>query len=43
MSRAAFKKMISDSGKDENTFFLEILEILTGKKPTNRIWQPIVQ
>ncbi len=43
MSRAAFKKMISDSGKDENIFFLEILEILTGKKPTSKIWLPIVQ
>jgi len=37
----AFKKMIDDSGKNENEFFLYILEAMTGKKPSSEIWKPI--
>jgi len=37
----AFKKMIEDSGKNENDFFLYILEAMTGKKPSPEIWNPI--
>lgn len=38
----SFKKMIEDSGENENVFITNILEILTGKKPTVTIWKPII-
>jgi len=38
----SFKKMIEDSGENENDFMINILEILTGKKPTKNIWKPII-
>ena len=36
-----FKKMVEDSGEEENDFILNILETLTGKRPTAAIWEPI--
>lgn len=38
----AFKKMIEESGEEENDFILNILEVLTGKKPAENIWKPII-
>ncbi len=37
-----FEKMIEDSGEKENDFIINILEVLTGKKPTDNIWQPLI-
>ena len=41
IGRIAFQKMIDDSGQDENQYFLMILEMITGKKARNKIWQPL--
>jgi|TARA_R110002049_G_scaffold234976_2_gene408265 hypothetical protein len=38
----AFKKMVEDSGETENHFITNILEVLTGKKPSENIWKPII-
>lgn len=38
----SIKKMIEDSGENENDFIINILEVLTGKKPTENIWKPII-
>ena len=38
----ALKKMVEDSGETENDFITNILEVLTGKKPTKNIWKPII-
>ncbi len=38
----SLKKMIENSGENENDFMINILEVLTGKKPTDKIWQPII-
>lgn len=35
-------KTIADSGKSENDFILNILEVMNGKKPTDEIWKPII-
>jgi len=37
----AFKKMIEESGVEENEYLFILLEMLNGKKPGNEIWQPI--
>ena len=37
----AFKKMADDSGENQNEYLFSLLEILTGKKPGQEIWQPI--
>jgi len=41
MSNMAFKKVIEDSGENENEFMFKILESLTGKKPSAEIWQGV--
>ncbi len=41
ISAGAFEQMIASSGKDENNYLLELLEILTGNKPDNTIWRPL--
>jgi len=41
MSNMAFKKVIEDSGENENDFIFKILESLTGKKPSAEIWQGV--
>ncbi|WP_299258650.1 hypothetical protein [uncultured Aquimarina sp.] len=38
----AFKKMIEDNGEEENKYLLQLLELMTGKKPVNEIWKPII-
>ena len=38
----ALKKMVEDSGETENDFITNILEVLTGKKPSENIWKPII-
>jgi len=38
----SLKKMVEDSGENENEFITNILEVLTGKKPTENIWKPII-
>ena len=42
LTKQVFKKMIDDSGKSENEFLFNILEVLTGKKITSEIWKPIM-
>ncbi|MDO5969562.1 hypothetical protein Q4Q35_07070 [Flavivirga aquimarina] len=37
----SFQKVIEDSGESENDFIINILEVVTGKKPTNDIWEPL--
>lgn len=41
LGNMGLEKMIEDSGEEENNFIINILEVLTGKKPTENIWQPI--
>ncbi len=38
----SLNKMIEDSGETENVFILNILEVLTGKKPSKDIWKPLI-
>ncbi len=42
VSRMAFKKIVKDSGEEENEYLLQLLELITGKKPLNEIWKPIM-
>jgi len=37
----AFKKLVNDSGEEENNYLLMLLEMVTGKKPLNKVWKPI--
>jgi hypothetical protein len=37
----AFKKMVDDSGQNENEYLFMLLEMITGEKPGNEIWLPI--
>lgn len=37
----AFKKMQQESGMDENEYLFMLLEMLTGRKPGNEIWNTI--
>ena len=41
ISTSALKKMADDSGKNENDYIFELLEMITGTKPGQGIWQPI--
>lgn len=41
MSTAGFQKMADDSGKEENAFLFSILEMITGTKPGDTIWDPV--
>jgi len=38
----ALKQMIEDSGESENDYIVTILELLTGEKPTENIWKPML-
>lgn len=40
-SIVAFENMISQSGKAENEFLFEVLEMMTGERPSSEIWEPI--
>ncbi len=42
LGTAGFKKIIQESGESENDFLTNILEMLTGKKPKEDIWKPIM-
>lgn len=35
-------KVIENSGETENNFIINILELVSGNKPTHKIWQPII-
>lgn len=37
------KKVVADSGKSEDEFILNMLEIITGRKPKPTIWKPLKQ
>lgn len=37
----AFKAMADESGQEENEYLFTLLELITGKKPTKAIWDPI--
>ena len=41
MGTMGFKKLIEDSGETENDFILNILELLTGQRPSAAVWQPV--
>jgi hypothetical protein len=41
VSTVAFEKMAADSGKNENDFLFDLLEMVTGEKPGQEIWQPV--
>lgn len=41
VSSIAFKKMIEDSGQEENDFLFMLLEMLTGEEPGQEIWMPV--
>lgn len=38
----SLKQVIKDSGETENDFILNILEALTGKKPSDEIWNSLI-
>ncbi len=40
-SALAFKKMIEDNGEVENEYLIQLLEMISGKKPLNNVWKPI--
>lgn len=40
-SRQAFEKLVADSGQPENDYLMKILEMVSGKKPTSQVWQPV--
>ncbi len=41
VSNIAFRKMVEDSGENENDYLFMLLETLTGKKPGAGIWRTI--
>jgi len=41
MSIVAFQKMIEQSGMSEREFIFRTLESITGRQPSEKIWQPI--
>jgi hypothetical protein len=41
VANAAVKKMADDSGQGESEYILSLLEMITGKKPAEEIWNPI--
>ena len=41
VSTAAFKKMVTDSGQEENDYLFLLLEMTTGKKPGSEIWEKV--
>lgn len=41
IANMTFKKMVEDSGEEENDYLFNLLEILTGKRPGPEIWQPM--
>lgn len=41
MANTAFQNMADESGENTNDYLLSLLEILYGKKPGPRVWQPV--
>jgi hypothetical protein len=41
VSTITFKKMVEDSGQNENEYLFSILEMLTGNKPGQEIWEKV--
>lgn len=41
VSTMAFKKMVEDSGLNENEYLFSLLEMLTGIKPGKEIWEKV--
>ena len=41
-ARMAFNYAVKQSGEDENEFVLELLANVTGKRPGNEIWHPLM-
>ena len=41
ISTKAFKKMADESEQNQNEYLFSLLEMITGKKPTQEIWQSI--
>ena len=41
ISITALKKIVDDSGLNENEYLFSLLEMMTGNKPNNEIWEPI--
>lgn len=41
VSTMAFKKIVDESGENQNDYLFSLLEMITGKKPGIEIWQPI--
>lgn len=41
IANQAFQKMADESGQAENDFLFMLLEMITGNKPTQTIWEPI--
>ncbi len=42
MSSMTFEKLVKESELAENEYLFSLLEMLTGTKPDNTIWQPII-
>lgn len=40
-SNLLFKQMVEESGETENEYLFSLLEMLTGKKPGQQIWQKV--
>jgi hypothetical protein len=41
VSTIAIKKVVDDSGQNENEYLFSLLEMLTGKKPGQEIWEKV--
>ncbi|MFK7972053.1 MAG: hypothetical protein AB8F95_16920 [Bacteroidia bacterium] len=41
MSRTAFRRMVTNSQEEENTYLFNLLETVSGKKPGPSIWEPV--
>ncbi len=43
VSENVFKEMVEGSGQSESEFLFTILESITGKRPGNEIWKPVLK
>jgi len=43
VSAMVFKKMVDESGQDQNEYIFSLLEVITGKKPGSEIWKPTME
>ena len=42
-SNQAFRRMVEESGEEENEYLFRLLEMLTGRKPGREVWQKVNQ